>query len=497
MNTNARTAIRATWAVLLAGGLLARSASAATVQQITGFGNNPTGIGMYLYTPSNVVSHPPILVGVHACHGKGTDVCVQGSPFAAQADKYGFLLVCPSAVSSDGCWDVHSNAVLTHNGGGDASGIISMVNYVVQSKNGDASKVFVAGHSSGAMMTNVLIGSYPDLFKAGAAFAGVPFACFAQGSVDSLGWNSSCANGNVTMTGVQWGNLVRAAYPGFTGTRPRMQVWHGTVDATVNFHNFGEEIKEWTNVLGVSETPTTTENNAIQSSWVRTRYNDSCGVVQLEAVQETGQPHNLVVDMADAVRFFGLDGSNPGSCGAGGANGSGGTTGTGGAGGRGATGGSVGSGGSGGTAGKGSGGVGGSTSGGTGGTAAGTGGRGGAAGGATGGSTGTGTGGSSSATGGSTGTGGSSAMGTGGSSATGGSTGTGGSSAMGTGGSGATGGTPATDGNAGTSGDAGGDSGCSCATTSGLGSAKAHPIGWLLLLVGAFAGLRPRNRRRF
>lgn len=308
-------------AVLLAAGQVA----AATVQQIANFGSNPSGISMYLYTPSAVVSRPPILVGVHACHGKATDVCASGTPFAAQADKYGFLLVCPSAASSDGCWDVHSAAVLTHNGGDDASGIISMVSYLVQNKNGDASRVFVAGHSSGGMMTNVLVGSYPDVFKAGAAFAGVPFGCFAQGSVDSLGWNSSCANGNVSKTGAEWGNLVRAAYPGFTGARPRMQIWHGTADATLKFHNFGEEIKQWTNVLGASETPATTENNAIQSGWSRTRYLDGSGVVAVEAIQETGQPHNLVLDLADAIHFFGLDGSMPVRDG--GAGGSGGVTG--------------------------------------------------------------------------------------------------------------------------------------------------------------------------
>jgi acetylxylan esterase len=295
---------------LAAIGLWEGGASAAQIQQITNFGSNPTGIGMYLYTPTNVAAHPAILVGVHACHGKGTDVCAQGTPFAAQADRFGFLLICPSAVSSDGCWDVHSTAVLTHNGGGDASGIISMVNYVVQNNNADASRVYAAGHSSGGMMTNVLIGSYPDVFKAGAAYAGVAFSCFA-GNVDSLGWNATCATGNVTKTGPQWGDIVRAAYPGFTGTRPRMQLWHGTVDETVNFHNFGEEIKTWTNVLGVSETPTSTENDAIQTTWIRTRYIDAGGVVQVEAIQETGQPHNLVVDVADAVHFFGLDGSNP------------------------------------------------------------------------------------------------------------------------------------------------------------------------------------------
>ncbi|MES1205568.1 MAG: PHB depolymerase family esterase [Pseudomonadota bacterium] len=287
------------------------TAEAATIQTITDFGSNPSGIGMYLFTPTNVAAKPAILVGVHACHGKGTDVCTNGGAFAQQAEKYGFLLICPSAVSSDGCWDVHSAAELMHNGGDDASGIISMVNYVVQNKNGDASRVYAAGHSSGGMMTNILLGSYPDVFKAGSAFAGVAFGCFASGSVDSLGWNSGCANGNVTKTGAQWGDLVRAAYPGFMGRRPRMQLWHGTTDAIVLFRNFAEEIKQWTNVHGVSEMPTTTENNIPRSTWIRTRYADSAGVVQVEAIQETGQPHNLVVDAAEAIKFFGLDGSSP------------------------------------------------------------------------------------------------------------------------------------------------------------------------------------------
>ncbi len=299
------------FAWFLGTAIVAPTAQAATITQITSFGSNPSGIGMYLYTPANVVAKPPILVGVHACHGKGLDVCNTGNTFAQQADKYGFLMICPSAISSDGCWDVHSMADLSHTGSGDASGIISMVNYVIQNKNGDASRVYVAGHSSGGMMTNVLLGSYPDVFKAGAAFAGVPFACFAQGSVDNLGWSTTCANGQVTMTGAQWGDLVRAAYPNFAGTRPRIQFWHGTTDATLSFHNFGEEIKEWTNVLGVSETPTSTENDAVQATWIRTRYADGAGLVQVEAIQETGQPHNLVINGAEAIRFFGLDGSNP------------------------------------------------------------------------------------------------------------------------------------------------------------------------------------------
>jgi hypothetical protein len=321
------------------------------------------------------------------------------------------------------------------------------------------------------MMTNVLIGSYPDVFKAGAAYAGVPFACFAQGSVDSSGWNSSCASGNVSKTGPQWGDLVRAAYPGFTGARPRMQLWHGSADATVNFHNFGEEIKEWTNVLGVSETPATTENNAIQSSWIRTRYVGGSGVVEVEAIQETGQPHNLVLDLADAVRFFGLDGSMP--IPDGGASGSGGSTGVD-AGVDAAGGGRGGSGGSGGVAGRaaGDGGRGGGAG------AAGTSATAGSAGTSTGGAAGGGRGGAS----GSAGTGGGTAGASAGSNGRGGMGGTagmsarGGDSGTGTAGTGAPsgtggargGGSGTTSGTAGVAGNAGSvgadSAGCSCNT---------------------------------
>jgi acetylxylan esterase len=41
---------------------------------------------------------------------------------------------------------------------------------------------------------------------------------------------------------------VRSAYPGYTGARPKMQVWHGTADNLLYPQNFWEEIKQWTNV---------------------------------------------------------------------------------------------------------------------------------------------------------------------------------------------------------------------------------------------------------
>src|SRR5258708_23518689 len=139
------------------------------------------------------------------------------------------------------------------------------------------------------MRANVLIGALDVVCMARAAFSGVPFGCFV--GAGSTGWNSACANGQITKTGAQWGDLVRAAYPGYAGYRPRMQLWHGDQDQTLNFTNFGEEIKQWTNVSRISETPTTSEQNMPQSGFTRTRYEDSCGIVRVEAVREAGQPH--------------------------------------------------------------------------------------------------------------------------------------------------------------------------------------------------------------
>lgn len=52
-----------------------------------------------------------------------------------------------------------------------------MVKWTLAKYNGNASGVFVTGMSSGAMMTNVLRGAYPDVFAVGSVFADVTFGC--------------------------------------------------------------------------------------------------------------------------------------------------------------------------------------------------------------------------------------------------------------------------------------------------------------------------------
>ena len=298
-------------AALTAAGVLTVTvapAHAAALTEVTNFGTNPTNLRMYEYVPNTVKPFPAILVAVHYCTGSGP-AFYSGTEFASLADRYGFIVVYPSATRSGSCFDVSSPGALTHNGNSDPVGIVSMVSWVVQNRNGDANRVYVTGASSGGMMTNVLLGDYPDVFLAGAAFMGVPFGCFA--TTDGSMWNTQCANGQRIMTPQQWGDMVRNAFPGYTGPRPRMQLFHGTTDATLFYPNFGEEIKQWTNVLGVSQTPSFTDTP--QSGWTRTRYGGTGTMAPVEGVSIANVGHSLPLagQAAMAIAFFGLNGNPP------------------------------------------------------------------------------------------------------------------------------------------------------------------------------------------
>ncbi|MEV4847494.1 PHB depolymerase family esterase [Micromonospora matsumotoense] len=288
----------------------AQPATAATLTRVTGFGNNPTNLNMYMYAPSNLAARPALLLLVHYCGGSASGIFNgNGRDYVTAADRYGYLVVVPEATRSGNCFDVSTPAALTRNGGGDSTGIMSMVAYARQRYAVDPARIVVSGFSSGAMMTNVLAAQYPDVFAAASAFSGVPAGCFA--TTDGSLWNSRCSGGNVIKTAQQWGDQARAMYPGYTGRYPRMQLWHGATDTTLAYPNYGEEIKQWTNLHGLSTTPTFTDRP--QSAWTRTRYGGTGPQAPVEGISIAGVGHQLPMagQLAYAITFLGLDGTAP------------------------------------------------------------------------------------------------------------------------------------------------------------------------------------------
>ncbi|MFC0438875.1 PHB depolymerase family esterase [Kutzneria buriramensis] len=301
-------------AVIVAACAMAASApraSAATLTQVTDFGPNPGNLQMYSYVPASAPAHPAIVLALHPCGGSGPQF-YSGSEFAGLADRYGFVVVYPSATHMYNCFDSWSAQAKVRGGGSDPVSLMSMVTYAERAYHGDPDRVYVTGSSGGAMETNIMLGDYPDVFKAGAAFMGVPFGCFVDASdyIPSPG-ASNCASGRINKTPQQWGDLARAGDPGYTGPRPRVQLWHGTADNLVYYAELQQEIDQWTNVFGLGRTPTSTDTP--QSGWTRWRFADSAGKVDVEAYSIAGAGHVLPsTGMAGyAIHFFGLDSGTP------------------------------------------------------------------------------------------------------------------------------------------------------------------------------------------
>lgn len=312
MKPTLRVALAAILVSVAAGAsfLFARPAAAASLTQVTSFGTNPTNLNMFIYVPDTVSSRPALLVLVHYCGGSASAVFGwNGRDYVTAADRYGYIVVLPEATREGRCFDVSSPAALRRNGGGDSTGIMSMVAWARSRHNVDPGRIVVSGFSSGAMMANVLAAQYPDVFSAGSAFSGVPAGCFA--TTDGSLWNGVCSSGNRIMTAQQWGDLARSMYPGYTGRYPRMQLWHGTTDTTLAYPNFGEQIKQWTNLNGLSQTPALTDRP--QSSWTRTRYGGTGTQATVEGVSIQGVGHDLPMtgQLAYAISFLGLDGTGP------------------------------------------------------------------------------------------------------------------------------------------------------------------------------------------
>lgn len=138
--------------IAAAATLAKRAPVPGTLSQVTSFGNAPTKAAFYIYVPKKLASSPGIIVACHYCSGTA-QAYYNGTPYKTLAEQYGFIVIYPSSPHQGTCWDVSSKQTLTHEGGGDSNTIANMVKWTLKEYKANASKVFVTGSSSGAMMT--------------------------------------------------------------------------------------------------------------------------------------------------------------------------------------------------------------------------------------------------------------------------------------------------------------------------------------------------------
>ncbi|KAK1713695.1 Alpha/Beta hydrolase protein [Colletotrichum lupini] len=245
---------------------------------------------------------PAIILALHGCGGSGAAYSRQAEYIPLSDAKGTFVVIYPSSSRDFNCWDVATTASLTRDGGGDSTGLANMIRYTIAQYGADPKRVFVTGSSSGCMMTNVLTATYPDLFAATSCYSGVAAGCLAGSPGSSpISADPTCANGLVVKTGEQWAAQVRAMYPGYNGSYPRVQTFHGTADSLVKYPNLAEQLKEWSTIHGVSFAKNNT--NTPISGYTQIIYGDGTKLVGYSA---QGVGHTVPVQEDQDLKWFGL-----------------------------------------------------------------------------------------------------------------------------------------------------------------------------------------------
>ena len=294
----ARTLTGVSVALVLALALLgaARPSQAATLTKVTGFGSNPGALNMWVYVPDGLPAGSPAVVALHGCT-QSASAYYTNSGWRKFADLHGFALIFPEATTPpSNCFQWFQEGDIKR-GQGEALSIAQMVAHATSAYGLDAARISITGLSAGGAMTAVMIATYPDLFHAASIVAGLPYRCSPPAST------STCMNGPVSKTPAAWGALVRAAHSGYTGARPKVAIWHGQADYTVNKANGDELRDQFTDVLGLSQTPSGTTSLPAGTTL------ETYGADALRLYKIAGTGHGTPVDPGTAAAQCGTAGA--------------------------------------------------------------------------------------------------------------------------------------------------------------------------------------------
>lgn len=261
----------------------ARAGGASDLVEEHDFGSDPGRLRMLSHVPRRLAADPALVVVLHGCTQTASDYCA-GAGWRTLADRYGFCLLLPEQRSANNparCFDWFSPAH-TRRDRGQALSIRQMIEAMVVRHGIDRRRIYVTGLSAGGAMTSVMLACYPEVFAGGAIIAGLPYG--AAGTVQQA---FDAMNRCPSRSAQEWGDVVRAAAPG-TGRWPRVSVWHGTADRTVIPANARETLKQWTNVHGLSATPSTA---ATVDGYDRKVWTDAAGTEVIEFYGITDMAH--------------------------------------------------------------------------------------------------------------------------------------------------------------------------------------------------------------
>jgi poly(hydroxyalkanoate) depolymerase family esterase len=221
----------------------------ATLQEIATFGANPGALRMKVCAPPDLKPNAALVVVLHG-GGQTAQEYAHGAGWLSLAHRLGFVVLCPEQIRANnyfGCfnWFVGTDS---DREGGEAESVASMVAHVRATHSIDPVRIHVTGLSAGGAMASVMLATYPEVFAAGAIIAGLPYG----EATTPLQAMRVMASGS-RLSDVALGDLVRGASE-HGGPWPRVAIWHGDDDVTVQPGSAGDLARQWADVHGAVRT---------------------------------------------------------------------------------------------------------------------------------------------------------------------------------------------------------------------------------------------------
>jgi poly(hydroxyalkanoate) depolymerase family esterase len=269
--------------------------------ETTGFGTNPGALRMFSFVPANSAPAPALVVVLHGCGqtAAGYDL---GAGWSTLAKRYGFALLMPEQRRSNNtnlCFNWF-NPEDTARERGEVCSIRQMIARMVGDHGIDRRRIFVTGLSAGGAMTSAMLATYPEVFAGGAVIAGLPFGVATNVREAISGMFQSPAR-----PANELGDLVRNA-SNYKGPWPKLSVWHGSADRTVNPANANEIIKQWLDVHGLPSTPM---SEATVDGYPRQIWWNANGETIIESYTITDMAHGTPLGTADNDERYGAQGA--------------------------------------------------------------------------------------------------------------------------------------------------------------------------------------------
>jgi poly(hydroxyalkanoate) depolymerase family esterase len=269
--------------------------------EVTGFGANPGDLRMFSFVPEDLQQPPALVVVLHGCGQTATGYDL-GAGWSALAEHYGFALLMPEQQRSNngqGCFNWFNPEDIARDRG-EACSIRQMIARMVSDHGIDSHRIFVTGLSAGGAMTSVMLATYPEVFAAGAVIAGLPYGVATNLREALNGMLQSSARPAGAL-----GDLVRSASE-HKGAWPKLSVWHGSADRTVNPANANEIVKQW---LDLHDLPATPMSNGIVDGYPRQVWWNADGETIVESYTITDMAHGTPLGIAENDERYGAEGA--------------------------------------------------------------------------------------------------------------------------------------------------------------------------------------------